>query len=792
MRGRLGSILRLPGGSRWPLLAGLLAAGIMLGVGFTIDRILVRAERRAEREAVDELMSPYADAVALAITRRMALLTGLRAFVEFRWESPTFPADFAAFAGTLHRNAPGVRGLQYVVDGVIRQTVPLEGNERAVGLDLRAAADSAGRADLRRAERDTGLVVSGPLRLVQGGAGMVGRLGARDPDGRLLAVVAIVLDLDPLLQEAGLAEASSLALTLRDDLGRSLFGSDSVYRMNPVVSRVALPDRSWQLAAIPVQGWGSTYATRLWLTRLLLLLGALGLGLAAGAGVRRQERAIQEQEARERRLAEERFTRLAELSPDGVAITRAADGTILSVNDHFLDLSGFSREELIGRTTVDLDFWVDRAERERIVELVHRFGVCHSIPIQFRKRGGVLVETEFSSRLFEIDGVPCLISFIRDVTEQRSLHRQLAEAQKLEAVGRLAGGVAHDFNNILTAVMGYAQVALDGAQPGSPVADDLREILRAASRAGGLTRQLLAFARRQVTKPRPIDISAQVQETSRLLARLLGTDVKLALDLASKPPRVLIDPVQLEQVLVNLVMNARDAMPEGGTVTVRTSAGTEGVVLEVRDTGVGIPPEFRTRIFEPFFTTKPTGAGTGLGLATVYGIVRQAEGRVDVETEAGRGTCFRIVFPPAPEMAGQGHSGEHAVEAPVPPGEETILLAEDEPAVRELAARVLKGLGYRVLVAENGPEALARAAEHGGRLDLLLTDVVMPEMGGRELAARLRQIQPGLRILFVSGYAGDLAALQEALTEGTDFLAKPFAVADLARRVRALLDGTPA
>jgi CheY-like chemotaxis protein len=359
----------------------------------------------------------------------------------------------------------------------------------------------------------------------------------------------------------------------------------------------------------------------------------------------------------------------------------------------------------------------------------------------------------------------------------------------MEAIGRLAGGVAHDFNNIMTAVMGYAQIASDSLPPESEARDDLAQILRASSRASELTRQLLAFARRQVTQPRPVDLDDLVGETRKLLERLLGADVALVTVLGGPLPPVLIDPGQLEQVLLNLAVNARDAMPKGGSLTLRTARMGDEIALDVVDTGTGIPPEHQPHIFEPFFTTKEHGKGTGLGLATCYGIVRQAGGRIEVITAPDMGTTFRVILPAAP-LGGLPEGTVPAARGGVgiASGTETILLAEDEPQVRELAVRMLDGLGYQLMVASNGREALETAASLGQPIDLLVTDVVMPEIDGLELAARLRAERPGIRVLYISGYAEDSAAIEQALRDGDGFLPKPFTVGDLGRRVREILD----
>ena len=397
-----------------------------------------------------------------------------------------------------------------------------------------------------------------------------------------------------------------------------------------------------------------------------------------------------------------------------------------------------------------------------------------------------------------------------DVTAKKQLEAQLLQSQKMESMGRLAGGVAHDFNNLLTAIMGYADLTAMTLPSMSRAQENLQEIKEAALRARDLTRQLLTFARRQVARPRVLDLDELVQATSKLLRRLIGEDIELVLPPAPAPMPVAADAAQIEQVLVNLALNARDAMRSGGQLTIATSDVTLGegpdgprsgsagasraglaagryVRLTVRDTGVGMSPEARAHLFEPFFTTKETGKGTGLGLATCYGIITQSGGHIDVESEGGRGTTVTILLPRAngatDEVTGHRDPAEPAR------GRETILLVEDEPAVRTLTARILRLRGYTVVEAQNGEEALRVAASNrAGRIDLLLTDLVMPQLGGEELAARFRELCPATRVLFMSGYADSESFRTRVNGQEVAFLEKPFSPSALARKVREVLD----
>jgi CheY-like chemotaxis protein len=372
----------------------------------------------------------------------------------------------------------------------------------------------------------------------------------------------------------------------------------------------------------------------------------------------------------------------------------------------------------------------------------------------------------------------------------------------LEAVGRLAGGVAHDFNNLLTAIKGNAGLLLADLPSGSPLREDVEEIDRAAQRASDLTRQLLAFSRRQVLQPRVVDLNAVIGETRRMLRRLIEEDVEIVVDLAPSVGPVKADPGQVEQVVLNLAVNARDAMPGGGRLTISTSDATvppepregwpyfvpagEYVRLDVADTGVGMEPQVLAHLFEPFFTTKPAGKGTGLGLSTVYGIVKQSGGYVWADTEPERGSRFVVLLPRVVDDQGRAAGAEEA--APLPGRGATVLLVEDEDSVRSLTRRVLQRAGYRVLEAEDGERALSVAQAHEGGIDLLLTDVVMPGGGGRRLAERMAALRPSTRVLYMSGYPGDAMA-EHGLEAGVDLLPKPFTPESLLRRVADALGG---
>jgi signal transduction histidine kinase/ActR/RegA family two-component response regulator len=385
------------------------------------------------------------------------------------------------------------------------------------------------------------------------------------------------------------------------------------------------------------------------------------------------------------------------------------------------------------------------------------------------------------------------LAVVRDLTKQRELETQLRQAQKMEAVGRLAGGVAHDFNNLLTAIAGYSDFLIDGLDEGDHLRRHAQEIKKASQRAASLTGQLLAFSRRQVLQPRVLDLNAVVSDMDMMLRRLIGEDVELVTMLDPDVSPVRADPTQVEQVIVNLAVNARDAMPHGGSVTVETTNvvidDDAFVELRLTDTGIGMTESERQQLFDPFFTTK--AGGTGLGLATVYGIVEQSGGAIEVESAPGLGSSFRILLPAVEEAVEERGPEATTPEAPVK-GAETILLVEDETVVRQLVAEILESHGYSVLQAGDGPSALELLRRHNEPVEILVTDVVMPGMSGPEVAQAVTSMRPGTHVLYISGYTDSAIGHHGVLEPGIAFLQKPFSADELTRKVRAVLDGAVA
>jgi PAS domain S-box-containing protein len=480
------------------------------------------------------------------------------------------------------------------------------------------------------------------------------------------------------------------------------------------------------------------------------------------------------------------------------------DGRWLKVPPSLCALLGVTEERLLD-TPVEAvlhpdDVSLELAERERLVR-----GDTRTLDLETRclRPGGRPLWMYVNASVVEDGGgrPQYLLMYLRDITERKSLEDQLRLAQKMEAVGQLAGGIAHDFNNLLTAILGSTELLLADTDADDPRRDDVQEIGRAAHRASALVRQLLAFSRKQVMQPRLVNLNAIVREMGGMLRRLVGERITLRLDLDPALGDVTADPGQLEQVIANLGVNARDAMPHGGTLTIATAnvnrvglraASDEGipggplVVLIVKDTGIGMDEHVLAHLFEPFFTTKELGRGTGLGLATVYGIVRQSGGQIQVTSRPGEGSTFTVYFPRIKERVSTGQAAPRLPE-PAPGGSETVLVVEDEEAVRHLVCRVLRGKGYRVLEAPNAESALLLAGSTPAPIDLLVTDMVMPGMGGTTLAAELTAVRPAMRVLFITGYAPEAVERRDQLPDASGLLEKPFSADQLARRVRQIL-----
>ncbi len=500
----------------------------------------------------------------------------------------------------------------------------------------------------------------------------------------------------------------------------------------------------------------------------------------------------------ERKKAEETFRKAFDANPEPMTISSIAEGRYIDVNEAFLRVTGYAREEVISHTSHELKFWETPEARAELVTALRTAGSVRNLEIKYRTKSGEQRVALDSSEIIEVGGQKCMISILRDMTEQKSLENQLRQAQKMEAVGQLTGGIAHDFNNMLGVIIGYSEVVTERLAGNEPLQRKCEQITKAAQSAASLTRQLLAFSRQQVLEPKFLDLNSIVRNMEKMLRRLIGEDITFSTGLGPTLGSIKADQGQIEQVIINLVVNARDAMPHGGKVRIETSAVELGgeyskkhlpqlpgsyVLLTVSDTGMGMDSETQSRIFEPFFTTKEVGKGTGLGLSTVYGVVRQFDGHIWVYSEPGQGTTFKIYLPRTSQAPAVMKSNNRL--ASTIRGTETILLVEDEEALRELTRSLLDDQGYKVLEAARPERAIEIAKQYKDTIDLLLTDMVMPGMNGKVLADTLASVRPDMKVVFMSGYTGfNHAALTDAKVT---LLSKPFTKDNLLSKLQEVL-----
>ena len=657
------------------------------------------------------------------------------------------------------------------------------------------------------------------------------------PDFRTLfeSAPGLYLVLTPELTIVAVSDAYARAtMTRREDIvGRGLFdvfpdnpddpGATGTANLRASLDRV-LESRAADTMAVQKydirkpESEGGAFEERYWSPRNSPVLGAAG---EVAYVIHEVEDVtdfvrLKQQGAAERKVTEElrsnaarmeatlqataRYRALMEQANDAILILDLS-GAILEANRESERLFGLPRARIVGRNYDDFVVPEERADSASRRGLVGSEGTIRVPNRHMERSGGTVVTVDVSGSLVRLGDESRVLAILRDVSERQRLEAQLLQSQKMESVGRLAGGVAHDFNNLLGVITGYGDLLLHEIGPGHPSHRRVVEIRKAADRAASLTRQLLAFSRKQVLQLRVLDLNAVVAGIEPMLRRLIGEHIELITALDNGVGRVKADLGQMEQVIANLAVNARDAMPRGGKLLIETgnveldavypapradARPGPHVMLAVSDTGHGMDAEVLGHMFEPFYTTKAPGLGTGLGLATVYGIVRQLGGQVMVYSEVERGTSFKIYLPRLEAAADQLQVA--AAAGPPPGGTETVLLVEDEPALRVLVEEILTKGGYHVLQNEKPEAALALAASHGGAIDLVLTDVIMPNMSGRQMADALRLGRPGTRVLFMSGYTDDAISHHGILEPGTHFLEKPFTADGLLRKIREVLE----
>ncbi len=571
-------------------------------------------------------------------------------------------------------------------------------------------------------------------------------------------------------------------------------------------------EQKWQ--AVPIQ-IGFTRADMFRIISLVVAVMGIFVAVSLFWNRRLKREILEKTEAEQkRRQAEEnliesneKYLKAFQTSPYAITITTPEQGLIIEVNDAFSTISGYSKEETLNRSIHDLDIWETPQDREAIISDLQTGRPILARELQFRTKEGKMITGLLSAQWINLRQGPCILSTINDITEHKKteheknmLQHQLVQSQKMELVGQLAGGVAHDYNNALNVIIGFTELAMGQLTREDSLYTDLEEILSAARRSADITRQLLAFARKQTIAPQVLNVNDSLTGMLKMLRRIIGEDISLAWVPGPEIWQVNIDPTQIDQIMVNLCINGRDAIKGVGRIVIETGNVSldkdycdhgpdlvpgDYVMIAVSDNGTGIAPEILDKIFEPFFTTKEIGKGTGLGLATVYGIVKQNNGYIFADSELGRGTTIRIYLP-----RHHGRPRELPAEKPpdLPRGSgEVILLVEDDRAILKLGERILRDLGYSVLSTTSSVEAVRLAGEHTGEIHLLITDVVMPDMNGSELAEMLKNQYPDMKCLFMSGYTADVIANRGVLDEGIYFMPKPFSIQDMAVRTRAAL-----
>jgi PAS domain S-box-containing protein len=502
------------------------------------------------------------------------------------------------------------------------------------------------------------------------------------------------------------------------------------------------------------------------------------------------------------RESEEKYRTLFEESKDAVFVS-TPEGKYLDINPAGVELFGYSSKEEMLNLDIARDIYVNSEDRKMYRHLLSEQGFVKDYQLEMKRKDGKKL-TVLSTSLVVRDEVGSIVAYrgiMRDITAYKKLEEQLLQAQKMEAVGQLAGGVAHDFNNIMSAIIGYGYLMQRKLKSDDPLRDDVEQILESANRAAEVTRNLLAFSRKQIMNVRPVNINEVIAKIEKLLSRLIGEDIEVELSLATQDLICMVDAGQIEQVLLNLATNARDAMPKGGKFTISTQLAElddvfinaqvvgskrEFALIIVSDNGTGMRQEDIEKIFEPFYTTKETGKGTGLGLAMVYGIIKQHDGHIKVQSELGKGTSFKIYLPVVHKEEEVSENG--TVEAVPESGTETILVAEDDEKLRKLSQIVLTQNGYRVILANDGEEAISKFNENKESIHLVLLDMVMPKKNGKEVYEQMRRTKPNIKVIFSTGYTAERLDSDLLLTENINLLTKPVSPRDLLVKVRTMLD----
>ena len=767
-------------------LVGVLAVLAVWMAGESTEQRVIREDTRLTAEQVRLRLEAWVDNRVAAV----------RLFVGRHDARRHASLEYDRAARRLLELFPGFQALNFIdASGVIRDVVPDEGNEAALGRNVYDHKPGVGRA-VDRTRASGGLAFGPVIELFQGGRGVTAYQAVHGPEGEVEGFVNAVFRIDTLV-DACLAEQS-----LRRNYRFRIIAPSGVevYRHaddgdpawpHAYTTHLRIFGRGWRMELAPsteLLEASASLADEISAAVGVLLVLLISLLLRAHIG---GLETLAESQARYRLLVENASDMIVKVD---------AAGRFTYVSPSYCRTFGKTEDELLGRGFMPLVHEDDReATAREMAKLEQPPHTCHIEQRALTARGWRWLAWSDTALLGPDGRIEAVIGVGQDISARKELEDQLRQAQKLQAVGQLAGGIAHDFNNILQAVLGNLHFAQEELPEGHPALTELEPVQQGAERAAQLTRQLLAFSRQQVLSRELLDVDSLVRDHLRLLRRLIGEGIALEFRPGPEVGLVSADPAQLEQILLNLCVNARDAIGSRGTIEIGTGgtvvdaprpddpgvAPGPYVTISVRDDGTGMEPAVVERIFDPFFTTKGVGRGTGLGLATAYGIVRQHGGFIEVQSEPGVGSTFVVCLPRA-----EGEVEERETGAPAAPGRghETVLLAEDDDAVRDFAERALGRAGYRVLTARDGEEAVAVAERHAAEIGLVLLDVVMPRLGGPEAARRIRALIPGVALVFASGYAPDEAVAGLPAGEEPEFLAKPYRLHDLLRAVRDGLD----
>lgn len=764
----------------------------------------------SSRQQVQSIITPYGNTLSTIMNEHMNLLDALSAFVIADSQDENFKKHFLTFAGSLYAAKDNIRCIQFFpADGPVF-LFPKTKNEATIGRTLNDLINDERfevRKDVKRAVTSKKITLSGPYDLRQGGLGLVGRLAVFKGES-LYGITVLVFDLPPIFKHAKLEPApAGLTIGLQDNKGRLFLGNSAAFKDSPVIYNIVLPGQMWQLAAIPSNSWAGSIKQHLIIFQVICLFLVVLLAVLAYALCFQSSRL--KENVKERTLAlqqsEEKFRIMFDEAPLGVALIAPQNGEIIESNSQFTEITGYiagRKQKIDWQKTIHPDNKEDILSKLELLREKTLLGLNQTYHFIRQDQSATWINltiTPVSISSNESQQLLCMVEDIAkridDEKKQEHLRTQLSQAQKMESIGLLAGGVAHDFNNLLTIILMQTAMAMTGLDPDDPLRAKLNDIMIAAEKSANLTRQLLAFARKQVVMPKELNLNQAISKMLKMLKHVVGESIDLSWQPVDDIWLIKMDPAHVDQILTNLCVNAHDAIDGNGEIIIRTEKVSisqnddsrkidispgDYTVLSVSDNGNGMAEETLSHLFDPFFTTKDLGKGTGLGMATVYGNVKQNNGFIIAESSIGRGTRITIYFPryiPSTIMQSQNVEVKE-----LSMGTETILVVEDDENLLRITEATLAKYGYTILTSNKPAEAVMIFKEHVDEIDLLITDVIMPVMNGENLVTALKTIKPTLKYLFMSGYSANI------IDKNENFIQKPFSDNDLVEKVRTLLD----